>query len=95
MSANGKAEGFERTLTVSDIQSELGVGVSTARSFLKTFGFRFGCHMVIRQPAFRLLQADGTVARWVKGHAGHKGRPFKDDESAARLEKAVDDLCQK
>ena len=70
MSAKGKAE-FERTLTVSDIQSELGVGVSTARSFLKTFGFRFGCHMVIRQPAFRLLQADGTVALWVKGHAGH------------------------
>ena len=93
MSAKGKAE-FERTLTVTDIQSELGVGVSTARSFLKTFGFRFGCHMVIRQPAFRLLQADGTVALWVKGHAGHKGRPFK-DESAERLERAVDDLCQK
>ena len=95
MSANGKADGFERTLTVSDIQSELGVGLSTARSFLKTFGFRFGCHLVISQPAFRLLQADGTAARFVKGHAGHKGRPFKDDESAARLERAVDDLCQK
>ena len=63
---------YERGLTRPEIETELGITRYAAREFLLTFGARVGAQLVISQRRLRLMQLDGTVAKWMSAYAKRK-----------------------
>lgn len=59
---------FDRSMERADVAKALNCDLDTASAFLRRYGVKCGGWYVIGERAFRLLQAEGEVAEFVRCH---------------------------